>query len=290
MNGKLVVLAGGISSRMKKSLSSSVQIEKKLKEDAERKPKSMMGIGNHQRPFLDYLLFNAREVGYRDVIIVVGERDHSIQDHYGQKERGNIYHGLSIAYAVQKIPEGRSKPLGTGDALLCALRVREDWHGCSFSVCNSDNLYSQEALRLMLDSPHTNALIDYDRSSLKFEKSRIEKFAVTRKDKENYLVEIIEKPSEEEIESVRGKDDMIGVSMNLFRLDYDMILPYLETVPMHSGRQEKELPTAVIMMVKDHPKSCYAYPLKEHVPDLTQLSDVNFIRDYLDKTYKDFSF
>ncbi len=290
MNGKLVVLAGGISSRMKKSLSSSVQIEKQLKEDAEQKPKSMMGIGDHQRPFLDYLLFNAREVGYRDVIIVVGEKDHSIQGHYGQKERGNIYHGLSIAYAVQKIPEGRSKPLGTGDALLCALRLREDWQGCSFSVCNSDNLYSQEALRLMLDSPRKNALIDYDRSSLKFEKSRIEKFAVTRKDEGNYLVEIIEKPSREEIESVRGKDGMIGVSMNLFRLDYDMILPYLETVPMHPGRQEKELPTAVIMMVKDHPKSCYAYPLKEHVPDLTQLSDVNFIRDYLDKTFKDFSF
>ena len=290
MNGRLVILAGGISSRMKKSLSASVEIERELREDAEHKTKTMIGVGENHRPFLDYLLFNGRETGYEDVVIVVGEGDESIRNHYGNKEQGNLLNGLSISYAVQKIPEGRTKPLGTADALLCGLRFRDDWRGGKFTVCNSDNLYSKRALKLMLDSPYPNALVDYDRSALKFEQSRIGKFAVTKKDKENFLLDIIEKPSPEQIENVRCKYGKVGVSMNIFGLDYDMILPYLERVPLHPVRQEKELPAAVIMMVKDFPNSCYAYPLSEHVPDLTQLNDIAIVRDYLNEEFQDFSF
>jgi ADP-glucose pyrophosphorylase len=141
------------------------------------------------------------------------------------------------------------------------------------------------ALKLMIDSPYPNALIDYDRSALEFPQERIEKFAVTLKDKKNYLIDILEKPSPADIEKARGKDGMIGVSMNIFRLDYDMILPCLEQVPEHPIREEKELPAAVIMMVNKHPKSCYAFPLKEHVPDLTQLTDVESVQKYLLKYF-----
>ena len=290
MNGRLVILAGGISSRMKNSLATSDKIERQLIEDAEHKTKSMIGVGKNQRPFLDYLLFNARESGYGDVVIVVGEGDKSIQNHYGNKERGNHFHGLSISYAVQKIPQGRTKPLGTADALLCGLRFRDDWRGSKFTVCNSDNLYSQRALKLMLDSPYPNALVDYDRSSLKFKQSRIEKFAVIKKNEENFLVDIIEKPSPEQIEDVRSTHGKVGVSMNIFGLSYDMIHHYLERVPLHPVRQEKELPAAVMMMVKDFPDSCYTYPLSEHVPDLTQLNDIAIVQDYLNEEFRDFSF
>jgi glucose-1-phosphate adenylyltransferase len=284
---KLVILAGGISSRMRKPASASTDVDRQLMKEADNKAKSMIGVGGSARPFLDYLLFNAREEDYGDIVIVVGEQDDSIRAHYGRKDRGNAYHGLSISYAVQKIPAGRDKPLGTADALLCALRSRKDWKGSGFTVCNSDNLYSRPALRLMKDSPYPNALVDYDRSSLKFEQSRIEKFAVTRKDGDHFLVEIIEKPTAEQIESVRDSDGTIGVSMNIFRLDYDMILPYLESCPLNPVRHEKELPTAVINMIKDHPKTCYAYPLKEHIPDLTNRDDIGVVREYLEREFKD---
>ena len=249
----------------------------------------MIGVGGSARPFLDYLLYNAREENYRDIVIVVGERDDSIRAHYGNSDSGNDYHGVSISHAGQKIPAGREKPLGTADALLCALHSRKDWAGSRFTVCNSDNLYSRSALRLMKDSPYPNALVDYDRSSLEFEQRRIEKFAVTQKDDDHFLVGIIEKPTAEQIESVRGADGTIGVSMNIFRLDYDMILTYLESCPLNPVRHEKELPTAVMNMIKDHPKACYAYPLREHVPDLTNRDDIGVVQEYLEREFKDFT-
>ncbi len=115
------------------------------------------------------------------------------------------FNGLKISYAIQPIPSGRNKPLGTADALLWGLKSKPEWAGSKFTVCNSDNLYSQKALQLMLSSPYIGALIDYDRSALEFETSRIEKFSVTIKDENGFLKDIIEKPSADIIEKVKNR-------------------------------------------------------------------------------------
>lgn len=290
MNERLVILAGGISSRMKKSLAHATDVDAQVSEDAAQKTKGMIGVGKDKRPFLDYLLYNARETGFSDVVIVVGENDRSIQTHYGEQDRDNDYKGLKISYAVQKIPEGRTKPLGTADALYQAMLARPDWTGKWFVVCNSDNLYSRKALKLMAQSQYPNALVDYDRSALQFPLERIEKFAVTRKDDDGFLLEIVEKPTPEDIESVRSPDGSIGVSMNIFRLNYDMVFPYIENAPLHPVRQEKELPGAVVSMAQDHPKTCFAFAVKEHILDLTQITDVAGVQEALDGEYKDFTF
>ena len=285
MKRKLVILAGGVSSRMKNSTVSDNQVDSKLIDDAKNKSKGMIRIGEDERPFLDYLLFNARSAGYQDTVIVISERDNSIKEHY----RNNSIEGLNISYAVQSVPLGREKPLGTADALYQALKSKPNWKGASFTICNSDNLYSVNALKLMLESKHLNAMIDYERDGLEVEKERIEKFAVTKKDDEGFLLDIIEKPTDEEIKTVKGKNGFIGVSMNLFRFKYDMIFPFLETVPLHPVRQEKELPAAVKLMIAENPKSLFCHPLREHVPDLTSKSDILTVKKYLEKHYHNFS-
>lgn len=289
MNGKLVILAGGISSRMKKSQSSDSELDLQLIKDADLKSKTMIRVGENERPFLDYLLLNAYESGYRDVVIVIGEKDDSIKKYYESKENKKIFKGLEINYAVQPIPEGREKPLGTADALFHALKLKSDWSGSSFTVCNSDNLYSQNALKLMLELKYKNAMIDYDRYGLNFEKERIEKLSVTKKDNEGFLVDIIEKPTIEEIESARDKNSAIGVSMNIFKLNYDMIFPFLEIVPLNPIRKEKELPAAIKLMIDNFPKSLYAYPVSEEVPDLTSKSDINKVKMFLEKHFPNLS-
>ncbi len=288
--GKLVILAGGISSRMKKAANSQLQLEQSLINDADFKAKSMIGVGKDHRPFLDYLLFNAREVGYTDVLIVIGEKDDSVRGYYGEKMFGNEFHGLKISYAVQNIPPGREKPIGTADALFQALNAVKDWRGHKFTVCNSDNLYSKKALKLMLEHTYKNAMIDYDRNALEFERSRISKFAVTLKDDQGYLTGILEKPSDDQIKGSQGADGFVGVSMNIFGLQYDMILPYLENVPFNAVRNEKELPEAITMMIKEHPKSLFAFPLSEHVPDLTAKSDILPVKRYLETHFAHASF
>ncbi len=287
-NRNLVILAGGISSRMKKPEVKNLNIDKKLIQDADEKSKTMIGVGKNYRPFLDYLLYNARESGYSDIVLVVSQNDSSIKQYYGVEERNNEFNGLKISYALQLIPEGRSKPLGTADALLCGLKSKPEWSGSKFTVCNGDNLYSQKALTIMLDSSFENALIDYDRSALEFELSRIERFAVTIKDEEGFLIDIIEKPSPEIINNAKDQKGFIGVSMNIFTLSYDSILPVLERVPLHPIRQEKELPEAVKILANENKRSVYAYPLAEHVPDLTSKHDIVHVKKYLEKYYNNY--
>lgn len=289
-DGKLVILAGGISSRMKMPIDQTKVLDQKLIVDADEKSKSMIGVGKNYRPFLDYLLFNAKNSGYLDIVIVIGENDNSIKEYYGGSEKNNNFNGLKISYAVQPVPSGRNKPLGTADALLWGLKSKPEWAGYKFTVCNSDNLYSQKALHLMLTSPYYGALIDYDRNALEFETSRIEKFSITIKDEKGFLKDIIEKPSGEIIESTKSKSGYIGVSMNIFSLSYDEIFPILEKTPIHPERKEKELPEAVKILANEIKESVFAFPLAEHVPDLTSKEDISKVRKYLEKYYSDYMF
>ena len=63
MNPNLVILAGGISSRMRKAATVPDGMDSGPLVDAGQKTKSMLGVGPGGRPFLDYLIYNAREAG-----------------------------------------------------------------------------------------------------------------------------------------------------------------------------------------------------------------------------------
>ncbi len=271
MNPNLVILAGGLSSRMNAGQNGAA---------ADAVPKSLIPLGGG-RPFLDLLLDNARHAGYRDVVIVVGERDAMFRSFYGPNDRGNDFQGLSVSYVRQVIPPDRAKPLGTADALRQALRARPDWKGQKFTVCNSDNLYSVGALQRMREIAAPCGMVDYDRAGLRLDPERIRGFAVIRKDAEGWLTDIIEKPSPEEFARYADQTGRIGVSMNIWRFTYESILPSLERIPLHPVRQEKELPVAVRMMVAEHPRVLMTVPLSEHVPDLTYRSDIEEVQAYL---------
>jgi NDP-sugar pyrophosphorylase family protein len=285
MNPNLVILAAGISSRMRKPAEGSAGLDPALMRDADERSKSMLGVGPGGRPFLDYLIWNAREAGYADIVIVIGQHDRGIRDRYGPAMAGNNFHGVRVSYALQRIPEGRTKPLGTADALLEALRARTDWRGMKFTVCNSDNLYSRDALRKLRETEHAGALIDYDRDALRFAQSKIEQFAVLEKDPDGYLSAIIEKPSPADFERVRDSAGRVGVSMNIFRFSYDTVIPFLEDVPFHPVRLEKELPAAVALMIRTVPRSVAAIPASEYVPDLTGRGDIAMVREYMREHY-----
>jgi glucose-1-phosphate adenylyltransferase len=283
----LVILAGGVSSRMKRPGSAS--LDPRTLRDAQDKPKSMIAVDGAGRPFLDYLLYHAECAGYRDVVLVTGQEGSAFRSHYGSADTGNRFHRLEISYAIQPVREGRTKPLGTADALLCALRVKTGWRHRAFTMCNSDNLYSMNSLRTMLASGRGGAIIAFDRKSLGQSSSRAQHFAVVRTSPDGFLEEIVEKPSEEDMRRIASGQGTVGVSMNIFRFDYDVILPFLESVPLHPVRQELELPTAVMLMVRRFPKSMRVFPAMEEVPDLTHRDDISRVRAYIARTYPRFT-
>jgi len=281
MDRNLIVLAGGIASRMRASaVDGRHRHGEELLREANEKPKGMLAVGRDRRPFLDYLLLNAREGGVESVMIVVGASDTTIMQRYGNLENPPVP-GLSIGFVRQPIPPGRTKPLGTADALMRALDARPDWKGATVVVCNSDNLYSPGAFRLLLESPCRNVLIGYDRAALRFDAPRIARFALIRRDAEGFVTDIVEKPDAAHVQELERDPVAPGVSMNIFRLEVDRIYPFLSAVPPDPVRHEKELPTAVALMARSHPGSVCALPLAEHVPDLTQLEDVAQVELFL---------
>ncbi|WP_299212969.1 sugar phosphate nucleotidyltransferase [uncultured Dokdonia sp.] len=277
MTNNLIILAGGTSSRMKKSTASALSEE--MVTQANTRSKALILLND--RPMLDYVLYNAKQAGITNVIIVIHPKGGLFKEYYGLKDQGNDFHGLTISYAVQHITEGREKPLGTADALVQAMdqypRLKTD----SFLVCNSDNLYSTKAFFALRENKNAHAFLNYDRNALKYPMERIARFALTKTDAKVYLQAIIEKPDTSSIEDYKNPDGTFRVSMNIFKFEGATFYPYLLACPMHPERLEKELPTAILAMIKDHPKAMQAIPFAEHVPDLTGKDDIFILNAYL---------
>ena len=278
-----MIMAAGVSSRMRKSAEAENSSE--LAKEAQVKPKMMLEVGEDSRPFMDYLLFNVRDAGYRDVLLIVNDKDDSVRNYYTTHADDLDFEGLIFSFAVQTVPEGRVKPLGTANAVLSGLEVRPDWAGQKFTVCNSDNLYSVQALSLLLEDDHSAALIDYDRDHLGVEPERVKAFAVIWKSDNGYLTDIVEKPCQEEVLKATDENGRVGVSMNIFRLDTDIMLPLLKETPLHPERDEKELTETVRMLVRKREDGMFTVPLSEPVPDLTNLKDISTVQSFISSNH-----
>ena len=281
----LVVLAGGASSRMKKPPKEGKNLSEKEIQEANQRSKSLISVGNDGRPMMDYVLYNIKKAGFTNVYIVIGANGSLFKAYYGDKDKDNDFHGLKLSFAVQHIPEGREKPFGTADALYQAVEQFPELNKTSYVVCNSDNLYSTVALRLLSENKAPHAFIAYDRDALSFSSERIARFALVELDASSSLTSIVEKPLESEVENYRDASGKLRVSMNIFKFDGRIMYPYLKDCPVHPSRNEKELPSALMNMLKDNPATMEGLPLSEHVPDLTSKEDIQEVKKYLEKHY-----
>lgn len=269
-NKSLLIMAGGVSSRMKRSLDTA-QISLATKNIALNVHKSLIPLGETGKPLLYYLLNNAKAAGYEKVYIITGAENEAFRIFL----KTHTIAGLNILFAVQHLVEGYKKPLGTADALAQAMEQFPELKKNIFTICNGDNLYSVNALSILRKPrkvPH--ALISFDRSGLEFSNERISKFAVLAFDKQGQLETIIEKPKPEEVEQCRDSRGKIRVSMNCFSFTGDSIYSYVKNCPIHPQRHEKELPQAVRNFIKENPNQFLAIPVSEHLPDLTAANDL----------------
>ncbi len=285
MHENLIILAGGASSRMKKE--AKTELSNMLITQANTRSKSLISIGDTGRPVMDYLLYNAKQAGYTTIYIVIGEKESLMKEFYGDKIKGNEFNGLTINYAIQYVLKDRKKPFGTADALCQAITQYPKLGRETYTVCNSDNLYSEAVLKMLRTSAHKNTFISYDRDALQFSMERIARFALVSLDEEGFLKDIIEKPSIEESLLYKDKSGKFRVSMNIFKFNGMMFKDYVINCPINEKRNEKELPTALLNMAKEHPKSIMGIPVSEHVPDLTSKEDIAILKEYIENNYKE---
>ena len=270
----LLIMAGGASSRMKRSIHNST-LTKEQKEKALHVHKSLIPLGKEQKPLLYHLISNAVAAGYTDVFLITSPQNQAFKDYVGTGQTENVYAGAKIHFAIQQLKEGHEKPLGTADAVLQALDQYPELLEQTFAVCNGDNLYSKEAFKILLDqrkAPH--ALISYARSGLQFSNEWIQKFAVLDIDDEGFLNDIIEKPDSSTVEQYKDNTGEIFVSMNIFSFLGNALYPFLESCPIHPERKEKELPEALRRLTAKIPKQIQCFGRKEHLLDLTAAEDI----------------
>jgi len=278
INDSLIILAAGLSSRMKKSVSSK-NLSKRSIEQANSRDKGLIGIDKNGRPLIHYLLINAKIAGFKVIYLVIGQNSNSFKSYFDE----NKYDGLDIEFAVQYLEKNKLKPSGTADALFQAITQFPILKSSNFCVCNSDNLYSAKALRSIRSTSFSNAFISYDKSFLNFSSAKVSSFSILKLNKNGYLVNILEKPSTKDFDLFKDNGGKIRVSMNLFKFNGSVFYDYLKNCPFDVLRNEKELPTAVLNLAKDQPSSVYGIPFEEHVPDLTSKDDIIVLNKLLNQ-------
>ena len=125
-------------------------------------------VGSDGEAILDYSLYDAHRAGFETVVIIIKEAIR--EDFMSTVGRRLQASPLEIHYAFQELsalpqgisqPAGRSKPYGTGHAVLCAKDAIGD---APFAVINADDYYGRSAFRTMyhaLENAADGAFFDY---------------------------------------------------------------------------------------------------------------------------------
>ena len=131
----LVIMAAGIGSRFGTGIT------------------QLAAVGPSGQIIMDYSIHDALEAGFNKVVFII-RRD--LYDDFKRIIGDRIEKKTEVAYAFQElgdlpegfsVPEGRTKPWGTGQAVLAAAGVLSE----PFMVINADDYYGKEAYRLVHD-------------------------------------------------------------------------------------------------------------------------------------------
>lgn len=235
---KAVVLARGLGSRMKKAADADLTPDQA--EAAASGAKAMMPLGG--RPFLDHSLSRLADAGLTEVCLVIGPEHTGVRDYYDALDLER----LEIYYAIQ--PE----PLGTADAVAAA-----DWFAGEDQVVviNGDNLYPTDALAALAGTDGS-ATIGFTPAGLvansNIPADRMTAFAQVTADETGALVDIVEKPTAEQVAALRstaGEPVEPLISMNCWLFTPAVFDACREIAP--SARGEYEITDAVRLLVAD---------------------------------------
>lgn len=163
--------------------------------------KQLEPVGPNGEIIMDYAIHDAIEAGFNKVVFII-RRD--LEKDFREIIGNRISKHVNVEYVFQEIDilpagferqEGRSKPWGTGHAILCCKDVVKE----PFAVINADDYYGKEAFRLIYDflnSEDQNSSNLYCMAGFVLGNTLSDNGTVTRgickADKDKWLVDIIE--------------------------------------------------------------------------------------------------
>ena len=111
--------------------------------------KQMDPVGPDGEVILHYSIYDAMRAGFKRVIFLI---KHEIEDDFRRMVGDRVAPYMEVRYAFQQVdklpapftvPEGRTKPWGTGHAVLCC----RDLIDAPFCVVNADDYYGVDCFR-----------------------------------------------------------------------------------------------------------------------------------------------
>ena len=147
---------------------------------------------------MDFSLFDAYEAGFRRVCFIIKHDFEDVFKEHIEKGAGKKY---EVHYAFQElsdlpegfsVPEGRTKPFGTGQAVLAARDIID----APFAVINADDYYGKEGFRKIYefltskaDATH-NCMVGFEVKNTLSENGTVSRGICKAKD--GYLTDIVE--------------------------------------------------------------------------------------------------
>ncbi len=205
--------------------------------------KQIEPINEDNEFIIDYSIYDAIKAGFDKVVFVIKEENYEL---FRETVGKRVEKQICVEYVFQKlddipsgfsVPEGREKPWGTAQAILCC---RYAVHN-NFAIINADDFYGRDAYMVMgnflkkIKDDKSFALAGYRVNNTLTENGAVKRGVCSEKD--GYLTSI----TESSIEKVDGKiiasplngdasfevDGSQPVSMNMFGFS-PMIFNYLE--------------------------------------------------------------
>ena len=135
MNTTLIIMAAGIGSRFGEGI------------------KQLAQMGPNGEIIMDYSIHDAKEAGFNKVVFIIRK---DIFKEFEEIIGNRIKEQIDVEYVFQEVddlpegfevPKGRTKPWGTGQAVLCCKDVVKE----PFVIINADDYYGKEGFRIVHD-------------------------------------------------------------------------------------------------------------------------------------------
>lgn len=239
--------------------------------------KQLEPVGPSGEIIMDYSVYDARKAGFNKVVFIIRK---DIEEDFKKIIGNRISKMIDTEYVIQdvnnlpegfKLPEGRTKPWGTGHAILSCKNVVKN----PFVVVNADDYYGKEAFvkvhDYLVNPDKTDKKYNFCMAGFRLGNTLSENGTVTRGicdvDENNMLLDVNEtfeiQRDHDEAKAVRdGKQLRISLeqpaSMNMWGFTADFIdeldkrfTPFLSGISGNEMKAEYLLPSIVDELIKE---------------------------------------
>lgn len=284
MKTTLLIMAAGIGSRFGTGI------------------KQLATVDSANHIIMDYSIHDAIEAGFNKIIFIIRrDIEAEFKEVIGDRiEKLCGKYGVEVEYAYQSIddipgelPEGRSKPWGTGQAVLAASHLIDT----PFAVINADDYYGKEAYKVMHDwlcEEHDDNA--YAMAGFILKNTLSDNGGVTRgvcKVEDGHIIDVVETSNITKVGTKAIADGIeidpdSFVSMNFWGFpgnppEYISVLKkrfedfFVTTVPSNPLKSEYLLPIMIGEMLRNDECSVRILPTHDTWYGMTYKEDVAFV-------------